>query len=54
MESRIGAMMTAAVIAATETEPIARCSTAATNQASRMLRITGAFETCLRAITVIV
>ena len=35
-------MMPAAVIAATETDPIARWSTAAMNQASRMLRMTGA------------
>ena len=31
----------AAVMAATDTEPIARCSTAAMSQASRMLRTTG-------------
>lgn len=42
IESRIGAMMPAAVIAATETELIARCSTAATNHARRMLNTTGA------------
>ena len=41
-ESRIGAMMPAAVIAATDTEPIARCRTAAMNHASRMLSTTGA------------
>ena len=41
-ESRMGAMMPAAVIAATDTEPIARCRTAAMNHASRMLSRTGA------------
>ena len=35
-------MMPAAVMAATDTDPIARCSTAAMNHASRMLTSTGA------------
>ena len=38
-EPTIGAMIPAAVIAPTETEPIAKCSTAAISQASRMLMI---------------
>src|SRR5215216_6282239 len=41
-EPRIGARMPAAVMAATDTDPIARCSTAAMNHASRMVTSTGA------------
>src|SRR5215207_10856760 len=41
-EPRIGAMIPDVVMAATDTDPIARCSSAAMNHASRMLRITGA------------
>lgn len=37
MESRIGALMPATVTAATDTEPIAKCGTAAMSHASRML-----------------
>ena len=43
-EPTIGEMMPAAVIAPTDTDPIAKCSTAAMHQASRMLMITGAFS----------
>src|SRR5699024_9181421 len=40
----IGAMMPAAAIAATDTEPMAKCSTAATNHASKMMTMAGMFS----------
>ena len=41
-------MIPAAVMAATDTDPIARCSTAAMSHASRMLRVTGAASSAVK------
>src|SRR5688572_29996076 len=48
IDARTGPMIPAAVMAATDTDPIARCSTAAMSHASRMLRVTGAASSAVK------
>ena len=48
IDASTGPMIPAAVMAATDTDPIARCSTAAMSHASRMLRVTGAASSAVK------